>query len=371
MSNKPLSLHAAVASPVAGAGGITDVLHGNRIQLCDTTLRDGSHSMRHRFSTDDVAEICTGLAAAGVSIVEVTHGDGLGGSSFNYGFGAHTDLELLASARLHLRNTTLAALLVPGIGTIEDLDRAADVGIDMVRVATHCTEADIAVQHLAAAKRRGLQAVGFLMMSHMIEPEPLAVQARIMRSAGADAVYVVDSAGAMLPNQVAKRVKHVRAALDQNAAVGMHAHNNLGCGVANALAAAEAGAILLDGSCHGLGAGAGNAATEVLAAALDRSGANTGIDTMALLDVAQDVVGRICADNLPMLDRSSVLLGYAGIYSSFLLHTRRAAARYRVSEASILLELGRRRVVGGQEDMIVDVAVRLAEASDNAASTPM
>jgi 4-hydroxy-2-oxovalerate aldolase len=260
--------------------------------------------------------------------------------------------------------TKLAVLLLPGIGVATDLEEAREIGATVVRVATHCTEADIAIQHLKEAKRLGLETVGFLMMSHMTAPTALAEQALIMRDAGADTVYVVDSAGALLPHQVVERVEALRSRLGEGTAIGMHAHNNLGCGVANALAAAEAGASILDGSCHGLGAGAGNAATEVMVAALDRAGASTGIDTLALIDVAEDVVARICAGKLPSLDRGSLLLGYAGIYSSFLLHTRRAAARFEVPEAEILLELGRRRVVGGQEDMIVDVALELAAKAD-------
>jgi 4-hydroxy 2-oxovalerate aldolase len=346
-------------TPVVSDDGVLDPLAGRDIAVCDTTLRDGSHSMAHQFSTGDVREIAAGLDQCGVSIVEVTHGDGLGGSSFTYGFGRCDDLDLIKAARAELTRAKLAALLLPGIGTIEHLHAAVDAGIDLVRVATHCTEADIAIQHLREAKRLGIETVGFLMMSHLTSPSALAAQAVVMRDAGADTVYVVDSAGALLPHQVADRVYALRAALGEGTPIGMHAHNNLGCGVANALAAAAAGATVLDGSCHGLGAGAGNAATEVMVAALDRAGAVSGVDTLRLIDVAEEVVARICAGRLPSLDRGSLLLGYAGIYSSFLLHVRRAAERYAVPEAEIILELGRRRVVGGQEDMIVDVALDL------------
>ncbi|MFC8827342.1 4-hydroxy-2-oxovalerate aldolase [Streptomyces sp. NPDC057137] len=330
--------------------------------MCDTTLRDGSHSVRHQFTVEQVREVTRGLDHARVQVVEVTHGDGLGGSSFNYGFSHTSDVELLRAAREELAHSQLAALLIPGIGTVEQLKEAADAGIDVVRIATHCTEADIAVQHLQAAKDLGLETAAFLMLSHMISPEGLARQARIMRDAGADTLYVVDSAGALLPHQVTHRVQALRAELGDDVPLGMHAHNNLGCGVANALAAAEAGAVILDGSLHGLGAGAGNAATEVLAAALDRAGARTGIDVLALTDVAEDVVARVCAGRLPSLDRGSLMLGYAGVYSSFLLHARRAAENFGVPESDIILELGRRRVVGGQEDMIIDVALELAGA---------
>jgi 4-hydroxy 2-oxovalerate aldolase len=347
-------------SPVISPEGDVAPLAGKNVLVCDTTLRDGMHSVAHQFTTENVAEIARGLDESGINVIEVTHGDGLGGSSFNYGFGAATDLDWIKAARGQIKNAKLAALLLPGIGTIHDLQQAKDAGIDLVRVATHSTEADISIEHLHAAKKMGLETVGFLMMSHMVGPNRLAMEAEIMRDAGADTVYVVDSAGAMLPHQVAQRVEAMRERLGDDMPIGMHAHNNLGSGVPNALAAVAAGASIVDGSCHGLGAGAGNAATEVLAAALDRSGASTTVHTLELIDVAEDIVARICAGKLPKIDRGSLLLGYAGIYSSFLLHTRRAAERYGVSEAEILLELGRRRVVGGQEDMIIDVAIEMA-----------
>lgn len=350
------------SSPVIGDGD-GGPLSDRPVQLCDTTLRDGSHSVAHQFTTAQVRAVTRGLETSRVPVVEVTHGDGLGGSSFTYGFSHTDDIELIRVAREELHDARLAALLLPGIGTVEHLKEAVDAGIDVVRVATHCTEADIAIQHLEAAKRLGLETVGFLMLSHMISPKGLARQARIMRDAGADVLYVVDSAGALLPHQVTHRVRALRAELGDEVPLGMHAHNNLGCGVANALAAAEAGASFLDGSLHGLGAGAGNAATEVLAAALDRAGAVTGIDVLALTAVAEDVVAREADGRLPSLDRGSLMLGFAGVYSSFLLHARRAAERFGVSEADIILELGRRRVVGGQEDMIMDVALALSEAA--------
>jgi len=349
------------SSPVVDRDGTVAPLDGRTIQICDTTLRDGSHSVAHQFSLDNVAEIAGALDSSGVNLIEVTHGDGLGGSSFNYGFGAHSDLDLIRTARSVVKRGKLVALLLPGIGTIHQLDEAHDAGIDVVRVATHCSEADISIQHLEHARKLGLEAVGFLMMSHMVGPNRLASEAAIMRDAGAQTVYVVDSAGAMLPHQVVQRVEALKDKLGPDTAIGMHAHNNLGSAVPNAIAAAIAGANILDGSSHGLGAGAGNAATEVLVAALDRAGASTTVSTLDLIDAAEDVVARICAGKLPTLDRGSLLLGYSGIYSSFLLHTRRAAERYSVREADILLELGRRRVVGGQEDMIVDVAIQLAE----------
>lgn len=353
-------------SPVVSGPDSVIPLDGLKITVADTTLRDGSHSVRHQFSVQDIAEISAGLDSAGVDVVEVTHGDGLGGSSFNYGFGLETDIDLIKAARAQLKNAKLAALLLPGIGTIEHLQHAVDEGIDVVRVATHSTEADISIQHIKEGKKLGLEVVGFLMMSHMTAPNRLSQEAQIMRDAGADYLYVVDSAGAMLPHQFAERVHAVKNRLDDDVIIGVHTHNNLGSAVANALAGVEAGARIVDGSCYGLGAGAGNAATEVLVAALDRAGATTNVDTLGLIDVAEETVARIAAGKLPKLDRGSLLLGYAGIYSSFLLHTRRAAERYDVPEAAILLELGRRRVVGGQEDMIIDVAIQLAAERDAA-----
>lgn len=347
-------------SPVINSDGYVPPLAGRDILVCDTTMRDGSHSVAHQFTSENVRQIAAGLDAAGVNVIEVTHGDGLGGSSFNYGFSAESDFDLLKAARGEIKQAKLAALLLPGIGTLEDLRKAKDEGIDLVRVATHCTEADISIEHLHGAKAMGLETVGFLMMSHMVGPNRLATEAEIMRDAGADTVYFADSAGALLPHQVTERVEAIRARLGDDMKIGMHAHNNLGSGVPNAIAAAQAGASILDGSCHGLGAGAGNAATEVLSAALDRMGATTTVNTLELIDVAEDIVAEICKGKLPQIDRGSLLLGYAGIYSSFLLHTRRAADRYGVAEAEILLELGRRRVVGGQEDMIIDVAIELS-----------
>jgi len=331
------------------------------VRLVDTTLRDGSHAVAHAYTVADVGAVAQALGAARVPLVEVAHGDGLGGSSFNYGFSAVDELELIAAAREQLpASSELATLVLPGIGTAALLDRAADLGVSTVRVATHCTEADIALEHLALARERGLCAVGFLMMSHMLEPAPLAEQARVLEAGGAQVVYVVDSAGAMVPEQVAARVRALRAALAPATAVGVHAHDNLGLAVGNTLAGVRAGATWADGCLRGLGAGAGNAAIEALAIALARDGAQIGdVDRLALVEAARQAAQRF-APALPALDDGSLLLGYAGVYSSFLLHARRASERYGVPQGDILLELGRRRVVGGQEDMIADVALELA-----------
>lgn len=329
------------------------------LTVVDSSLRDGMHSVRHQFTADDVRDIAGGLDTAGVDIIEVTHGDGLGGSSIQYGTSALSDIDLVRAAVEVVEHGSVAVLLLPGIGTVRDLQRVHEVGASVVRVATHCTEADISQQHIVWAKEAGMRVAGFLMMSHMLEPTELAEQAGLMASYGADVVYAVDSAGALIPRSAAARVEAIRQHVDAGTEVGFHAHNNLGCAIGNALAAVEAGATWVDGSLCGLGAGSGNAATEVLCTALDRDGRTTGVDLFALMDVAQDTV----APRLPrpqIVDRDSLVLGYAGVYSSFRLHAERAAERYGVDTRDVLVELGRRSVVGGQEDMIIEVAAEMA-----------
>jgi 4-hydroxy 2-oxovalerate aldolase len=329
------------------------------LTLVDSSLRDGMHSVRHQFTADDVRGVTAGLDAAGVDIIEVTHGDGLGGSSIQYGEAALSDIDLVTAAVETARRSAIAVLLLPGIGTVRELQHARDVGASVVRVATHCTEADIAQQHISWARANGMRAAGFLMMSHMLKPAELAGQAALMESYGAHVVYAVDSAGALVPRGAAERVTALRDRLDVE--VGFHAHNNLGCAIGNTLAAVDAGATWADGSLRGLGAGAGNCATEVLATALERHGAPTDVDLFALMDVAEEVVAPL----LPrpqIIDRESLILGYAGVYSSFRLHAERAAAKYGVDARDILVELGRRAIVGGQEDMIIDVAAELSQA---------
>lgn len=328
-----------------------------RVNVVDSSLRDGMHSVRHQFTPDQVATVAGALDRAGVRTIEVSHGDGLGGSSIQYGLGAASDHDLLEAAAGAVEHADLAVLLLPGIGTLDQVREARGLGASVARVATHCTEADISQQHIAWCAENGMRTVGFLMMSHMVEPAQLAEQALLMESYGAQVVYAVDSAGALLPRSAAERVAALRDALECD--VGFHAHNNLGCGVANALAALDAGATWLDGSLRGLGAGAGNAATEVLCAALDRDGHETGVDLFAISDAAQDVVAPLMP-RAQVIDRGSLMLGYAGVYSSFLLHTERAAAKYGVDAREVLVELGRRRMVGGQEDMIIDVAAQMA-----------
>jgi 4-hydroxy 2-oxovalerate aldolase len=328
-------------------------------RLTDSTLRDGSHALRHRFTVAQVGAIAGALDAAGVPVIEVSHGDGLGGSSFQYGFSAVDERELIAAAAAAVKHAKLAVLLLPGIGLAEDLHEVSALGVSVARIATHCTEADIAIQHLQTARDLGMETVGFLMMSHMAEPEVLLGQARIMEAAGAQAVYVVDSAGAMTTHDVRARVATLKAGLRSETQVGVHAHNNLSLAVANSIGALEEGVDQVDGCSRGLGAGAGNCPTEVLVAVADKLGYATGVDIMAIADVAEDVV-RPVMPREQVIDRSALALGYAGVYGSFLLHAERAAERFGVDARDILLELGRRKVVGGQEDMIVDVALELS-----------
>lgn len=325
-------------------------------RLTDSTLRDGSHAIAHQFTTEQVRRVVAGLDAAGIPVIEVAHGDGLGGSSFNYGFSHTNETGLLQVAVETARYAKIAVLMLPGIGVKDDLRQAADLGARVARIATHCTEADISEQHIALAKDLGMEAVGFLMMSHMIEPEELLEQARLMESYGADAVYTVDSAGAMTIDGARRRVALLKANL--SCQVGIHAHNNLSLAVANSLAALEEGVDQIDGCTTGLGAGAGNCPTEILVAACERSGWETGIDPIAMIEVADTAVRPIRPEQ-GVIDGDGLLLGYAGVYGSFLLHSKRAAERYGVPTRDILLELGERRVVGGQEDMIIDVAMDL------------
>ena len=332
-------------------------------RVTDTTLRDGSHPMRHQFTREQVQAVVKALDDAGVPILEVTHGDGLAGSSIQYGFSLTNEMDLIATAREAATKSKIAALLLPGIGTREELKEAINRGIQVVRIATQCTEADISEQHFGMAKEMGLEAIGFLMMAHMRPPEVLAEQAALMESYGADCVYVVDSAGAMLPHDAAARVKALKEALSIQ--VGYHAHNNLGCAIGNTLAAVDAGADQIDGTLRGLGAGAGNAATELLVASLDKMGLNDGMDVFKLLDAAEYVVAPFMPFQ-PMPDRDSIAIGYAGVYSTFLLHAKRWGEKYGVDPLEILVELGRRQTVAGQEDWILDVTLELAKQQQSA-----
>lgn len=325
-------------------------------RITDSTLRDGSHALAHQFTEDQVRRVVRGLDAAGVPVIEVSHGDGLGGSSFNYGFSHTSEKVLLQAAVEEATNAKIAILMLPGIGVKDDLVEASEIGASVARIATHCTEADISPQHIALAKDLGMETVGFLMMAHMINPEDLLEQAKLMESYGADCVYVVDSAGAMTINDVRRRVALLKSGLDVE--VGVHAHNNLSLAVANSMAAYEEGVDQIDGCTTGLGAGAGNCPTEIMVAAFEKTGVHTGVDPFAVMDVAEETV-RPIQPTQGIIDRDGLMLGYAGVYGSFLLHAKRAAERFGVDTRDILLELGRRKAVGGQEDMIIDVAVQL------------
>ena len=327
-----------------------------QIHIVDTSLRDGSNTVGHQFTTEQVAAVAGGLDRAGVGTIEVAHGDGIGGSSIQFGRAAATDPEYVAAAVGAVSDASIAVLYVPGIATLGDLQGCIDAGITTVRVAVHCTEADCAQQPVTWAKAKGLRVMTFLMMSHMLPPARLAERASLLESYGADVVYVVDSAGALVPNTAAERVDALKQTL--SADVGFHAHNNLGVGVGNALAAAEKGATYIDGSLRGLGAGAGNAATEVLAAAFTRAGWDIDADLFTLLDTAENVVAPIMP-RPQVIDETAVMIGYAGVYSTFFHFAKRASEKYGVPTKDIIMELGRRGVIGGQEDMIVDVAAEM------------
>jgi 4-hydroxy-2-oxovalerate/4-hydroxy-2-oxohexanoate aldolase len=338
-------------------------LKGIVIKVHDMSLRDGMHPKRHQITVEQMKSIAQGLDGAGVPLIEVTHGDGLGGASVNYGFPAASDEEYLRAVVPLLKRTKVSALLLPGIGTVDHLRMAADCGVSTIRVATHCTEADVSEQHIALGRKMGLDTVGFLMMAHMIEPQQLLEQALLMESYGANCLYITDSAGYMLPDDVSARVALLRDKAKPQTEIGFHGHHNLSMGVANSIAAVQAGARRIDAACGGLGAGAGNTPTEVFIAVCNRLGIETGVDMLKISDVAEDLIQPIL--DFPIrIDRNALTLGYAGVYSSFLLFAQRAEKRYGIPAREILLELGRKRMVGGQEDMIEDTALTMARERD-------
>lgn len=329
------------------------------LRITDSTLRDGSHAMAHQFTEEQVRATVHALDAAGVQVIEVSHGDGLGGSSFNYGFSRSDEIKLVAAAVEEAHHARVAVLLLPGLGTVEDLRHAEGAGASVARIATHCTEADVSVQHFKAARELGMETVGFLMLSHRISAQALAKQARIMVDAGAECVYVVDSAGALLLHETQERISALVAEIGEQAQVGFHGHQNLSLGVANSVLAYQAGARQVDGALCALGAGAGNSPTEVLAAVFDRLGVPTGVNPSAVAEAAEEVT-RPYIDRMPTMDRASIMQGYAGVYSSFLLHAERAEERYGVPAHMILQRAGEAGYVGGQEDMIIDIALELS-----------
>ena len=336
-------------------------LNGKKITLHDMTLRDGMHPKRHLMTLEQMKSVAQGLDAAGVPLIEVTHGDGLGGASVNYGFPAHSDEAYLGSVIPLMKQAQVSALLIPGIGTVDHLQMAHGLGVSTIRVATHCTEADVSEQHITMARKLGMDTVGFLMMAHMNSPEGLVRQARLMEGYGANCIYVTDSAGYLLPEQVKERITAVRAALKPETELGFHGHHNLAMGVANSIAAVESGANRIDAAAAGLGAGAGNTPLEVLVAVCDRMGIQTGVDVWKIQDVADDLVVPLM--DFPIrIDRDALTLGYAGVYGSFLLFAKRAEKKYGIPARDLLVELGRRGMVGGQEDMIEDTALTMARA---------
>ncbi|GAA4018045.1 4-hydroxy-2-oxovalerate aldolase [Actimicrobium antarcticum] len=332
-----------------------------KITVHDMTLRDGMHPKRHQMTLTQMTTIAQGLDAAGVPLIEVTHGDGLGGSSVNYGFPAHSDEQYLSAVIPLMKQAKVSALLLPGIGTIDHLQMARELGVHTIRVATHCTEADVSQQHIRYARKLDMDTVGFLMMAHMTSPEKLLEQALLMESYGANCIYCTDSAGYMLPEDVKARIGLLREKLQPDTELGFHGHHNLAMGVANSLVAVEYGANRIDAAAAGLGAGAGNTPMEVFIAVCARSGIETGVDVFKIQDVAEDLV--VPMMDFPIrIDRDSLTLGYAGVYGSFLLFAKRAEQQYGVPARDILVEMGRRGMVGGQEDMIEDTALTMARA---------
>ncbi len=336
-------------------------LKGRKIIIHDMCLRDGMHAKREQMSIEQMVTIATALDEAGVPLIQVTHGAGMGGNSLQHGFAPHSNEEYITAVAAKMKQAKISVLLIPGLGTMKELKSAYDCGARSVHVATHCTEADTSPQHIAFARKLGMDTTGFLMMAHLNTPEGLAQQGKLMESYGAQTVYITDSAGYMLPADVKARVAALRAVLKSETEIGFHGHHNMGMGIANSIAAIEEGASRIDASVAGLGAGAGNTPLEVFAAVCERMGIVTGCDLFKLMDMAEDIIVPMM-DHMVRVDRSSLTLGFAGVYSTFLLHAKRAAERFGVPARDILVELGRKKMIGGQEDMIVDTAMTMAKA---------
>ncbi len=347
----------------------TENLKGRKVILHDMCLRDGMHAKREQISVDQMVKVATALDDAGVPYLQVTHGAGLGGNSLQHGFAMASNEEYISAVASRMKRAKVSVLLIPGLGTMKDLQAAFDAGARSVHVATHCTEADTSPQHIAYARKLGMDTTGFLMMAHLNDAAGIAAQGRLMESYGAHTVYVTDSAGYMLPEDVKARVGALRDALRPETEIGFHGHHNLGMGIANSIAAIEAGATRIDGSAGGLGAGAGNTPLEVFAAVCERMGIETGVDLFKLMDVAEDIIVPMM-DHVVRVDRESLILGFAGVYSTFLLHAKRAAERFGVPARDILVELGRRKMIGGQEDMIQDTAMTMAKERGLAEDVP-
>jgi len=335
-------------------------LKGRKVILHDMCLRDGMHAKREQISVEQMVKVATALDDAGMPYIQVTHGAGLGGNSLQHGFAPHSNEDYISAVASKMKQAKISVLLIPGLGTMQELQSAYDCGARSVHIATHCTEADTSPQHIAYARKLGMDTTGFLMMAHLNDAEGIAQQGKLMESYGAQTVYVTDSAGYMLPEDVKARVSALRAVLNPETEIGFHGHHNLGMGIANSIAAIEAGATRIDGSVAGLGAGAGNTPLEVFAAVCERMGIETGVDLFKLMDVAEDIIVPMM-DHLVRVDRESLTLGYAGVYSTFLLHAKRAADRFGVPARDILVELGRKKMIGGQEDMIQDTAMTMAK----------
>lgn len=335
-------------------------LKGRKIILHDMCLRDGMHAKREQISVEQMVKVATALDDAGMPYIQVTHGAGLGGNSLQHGFALASNDAYIEAVASRMKQAIVSVLLLPGLGTMKELKSAYSAGARSVHVATHCTEADTSPQHIAYARELGMDTTGFLMMSHLSDATSLAQEAKKMESYGANTVYITDSAGFMLPEDVTQRVTALRDVLKPETEIGFHGHHNMGLGISNSIAAVAAGASRIDGSVAGLGAGAGNTPLEVFIAVCERMGIETGVDLFKTMDIADEIIFPMM-DHIVRVDKDSLTLGYAGVYSTFLLHAKRAAERFGVPARDILVELGRKKMIGGQEDMIQDTAMTMAK----------